>query len=71
MNLVKDFEQWLVEEGKAQTTIESYIGDVKGFQKYLNEKVADEQQLLSRFAFVRYKQYLLDQSFAISVTSNF
>ncbi len=66
MNLVKDFEQWLHEEGKAQTTIQSYVGDVHGFEKYLVEKVADEKQLISRFAFVRYKQYLLDEGFAIT-----
>ena len=65
MNLVKEFEQWLVEEGKAPTTIQSYVGDVVGFQKYLAEKVA-ENQLLSRFAFVRYKQHLLDEGFAIA-----
>ncbi|KGA97232.1 integrase [Alkalihalobacillus alcalophilus ATCC 27647 = CGMCC 1.3604] len=66
MNLVQEFEQWLHEEGKVQATIQSYVGDVQGFQKYLNEKVADENQLLSRFAFVRYKQYLLDEGFAIA-----
>ncbi|MFV2046288.1 tyrosine-type recombinase/integrase [Metabacillus sp. YM-086] len=68
MNLAKEFEQWLVEEGKAPTTIQSYVGDVIGFQKYLEEKVA-ENQLLSRFAFVRYKQHLLDEVFS-SATIN-
>lgn len=66
MELVKEFEQWLVEEGKAPTTVQSYVGDVIGFQKYLAEKVADDTQLLSRFAFVRYKQYLQDQSFSVA-----
>lgn len=64
--LVKAFERWLLEEGRSAKTIESYVGDVKGFQKYLNEKAANEQQPLSRFSFVRYKQYLLDNQFAIS-----
>ncbi|NEU30372.1 site-specific integrase [bacterium LRH843] len=63
---VKAFHQWLVEEGKATTTIGSYVGDVKGFQKYMAEKVADEIQLLSCFIFVRYKQYLIDEGFATS-----
>ncbi|RUL54152.1 tyrosine-type recombinase/integrase [Lysinibacillus antri] len=66
MDLVKEFEQWLVEEGKAPTTIQSYLGDVIGFQKYLGEKVADDNQLLSRFAFVRYKQHLQNQNFSVA-----
>lgn len=34
-DLVQAFEQWLFEEGRAEKTIESYVGDVKGFHKYL------------------------------------
>lgn len=64
--LAKAFEQWLLEEGRSPKTIESYVGDVKGFQKYLAGKAVDEQQPLSRFSFVRYKQHLLDNEFAIS-----
>ncbi|WP_108668941.1 tyrosine-type recombinase/integrase [Peribacillus acanthi] len=64
--LAKDFKQWLMEEGRAPKTIESYVGDVQGFQNYLAEKAADEKRPLSRFSFVRYKQYLLDRQFAIA-----
>ncbi len=53
MNLIGEFKRWLIEEGKAAKTIESYVGDVEGFQKFLA-------------AFVRYKQYLLDENFAIA-----
>ncbi|WP_346729061.1 site-specific integrase [Lederbergia citrea] len=69
MNLVQDFEQWLEEEGKAPSTIYSYIGDVEGFQYYLAEKAAVKKQSLSRFAFERYKQHLLDESF-VTATIN-
>lgn len=65
-DLVQGFEKWLFEEGRAAKTIESYVGDVKGFQKYLNEKAVESNQPLSRFSFVRYKQYLLDHNFAIA-----
>jgi integrase/recombinase XerD len=65
-DLVQTFEQWLFEEGRAAKTIESYVSDVRGFQKFLNEKAVNEQQPLSRFSFVRYKQHLLDNQFAIS-----
>lgn len=64
--LAKAFEQWLLEEGRSPKTIESYVGDVKSFQKYLREKAVNEQQPLSRFSFVRYKQHLLDHDFAVS-----
>ncbi|KAB7666033.1 tyrosine-type recombinase/integrase [Bacillus sp. B1-b2] len=62
--LAQAFQQWLTEEGRAPKTIESYVGDIQGFQQYLAEKAADESQPLSRFAFVRYKNYLIDTNFA-------
>lgn len=64
--LLQSFEQWLFEEGRSPKTIASYVGDVKGFQAYLTEKAVNKQQPLSRFSFVRYKQHLLDNQFAIS-----
>ncbi|GAE26246.1 TnP I resolvase [Halalkalibacter wakoensis JCM 9140] len=64
MMLIKEFVHWLEEEGKADTTIESYVGDLLSYQKYMSEKMTDERQLLSRFAFLRYKQFLIDQSYA-------
>lgn len=60
---VKEFGKWLFEEGRAETTIESYTTDVRKYQEYLSEK-ANESQPLSRFSFVRYKQYLLDEKFS-------
>lgn len=66
MNHVPAFQQWLIEEGKAKTTIESYVGDVRAFQTFLQEKVTVSESLLSRFAFVRYKQHLIDENFASS-----
>lgn len=64
MDHVQTFKQWLIEEGKANTTIQSYVSDVQSFQKFLEEKVAEQEPLLSRFAFVRYKQHLLDTGYA-------
>ena len=55
--LIQGFEQWLFEEGRSEKTIESYVGDVKRFQIYLNEKASKEKQPLFRFSFVRYKQH--------------
>ncbi|MEC1375842.1 tyrosine-type recombinase/integrase [Heyndrickxia oleronia] len=64
--LSKEFKQWLYEEGKAEKTIESYVGDILGFQKYLDEMAVDASQPLTRFSFVRYKQYLIDNDFSVA-----
>jgi len=66
MNLIEGFRQWLIEDGKSPRTIESYCSDVKQFQLYLMQKAADEQQPLTRFSFVRYKQHLQERNLAIS-----
>ncbi|MBG9550260.1 tyrosine-type recombinase/integrase [Cytobacillus firmus] len=65
-DLVQEFKRCLTEEGRASKTIESYVGDVNGFNIYLKEKAVEELQPLSRFSFVRYKQQLLDKQFAIA-----
>jgi integrase/recombinase XerD len=67
--LAKAFQQWLMEEGRSPKTIESYVSDIKGFQMYLNEKAVNESKPLSRFSFVRYKQYLLDKQYSTSTTN--
>lgn len=66
MNHISAFKQWLMEDGKRPKTIESYCNDVKQFQLYLLEKGREDQPILSRFAFVRYKQHLLDEAFAVA-----
>lgn len=62
---VDDFEKWLFSEGKAAKTIESYVNDVKGFQTYLQEKLKDNV-VLSRFSFVRYREQLVKEDYAVS-----
>ncbi|MBL5768068.1 integrase [Heyndrickxia sporothermodurans] len=62
---IEEFAKWLFTEGKAAKTIESYVNDVKGFQSYLQEKLNDVP-ILSRFSFVRYKEHLMKEDYAIS-----
>lgn len=62
---IDEFRQWLFTEGKAEKTIASYVNDVKGFQSYLQEKL-DDVTVLSRFSFVRYKEHLMKEGYAIS-----
>ncbi|NYF23552.1 site-specific integrase [Sporosarcina sp. JAI121] len=61
---LNEFRDWLFAEGKADQTIESYVNDVKGFQSYLQEKLNDVP-VLSHFSFVRYKEHLLLENYAI------
>jgi integrase/recombinase XerD len=65
---IAKFEQWLFTEGKADKTIESYVNDVKGFQSYLQEKLKDVP-VLSRFTFVRYKEHLMKEGYAVSTVN--
>lgn len=62
---IEDFERWLYSEGKAAKTIQSYVPDVKGFQSYLQEKLKEEA-VLSRFSFVRYREQLVKEDYAVS-----
>lgn len=62
---IDEFSQWLFTEGKAAKTIESYVNDIKGFQAYLHEKLNDVP-VLSRFSFVRYKEHLMKEDYAVS-----
>ncbi|WP_040048296.1 tyrosine-type recombinase/integrase [Bacillus thermotolerans] len=62
---IVEFEQWLFTEGKADKTIESYVSDIKGFQSYLQDKLKDAP-VLSRFSFVKYKERLMKEGYAVS-----
>lgn len=62
---ITGFGKWLFTEGKADKTIESYVNDVKGFQSYLEVKLNDIP-VLSRFSFVRYKEHLVKEGYAVS-----
>lgn len=64
MDILKDFGQWLLEDGKSPKTVESYCNDVKQFKKYV--QAVNEDALLTRYLFIRYKQYLMDENFATS-----
>jgi len=62
---IDEFSNWLFSEGKAVKTIESYVNDVKGFQSYLQRKLKNIP-VLSRFSFVRYKEHLIKECYAVS-----
>lgn len=58
IGIVQAFEQWLIEDGRASSTVQSYINDVRQFNRYLVERDADPEVLLSRFYFTSYLKHL-------------
>lgn len=65
-DILASFRQWLMEEGKAAATIQSYLNDVHKFNAYLGEKDCDPEVLLSRFYFTSYMKHLESEGMAIS-----
>ena len=66
IGIVQEFEQWLIEDGKAQATIQSYVNDVNKFNSYLVERNADPEVLLSRFYFTSYLKQLHSEGMKVN-----
>ena len=56
--VINQFKQWLIEDGRADSTVQSYINDVQKFNRYLVERDADPEVLFSRFYFTSYLKQL-------------
>lgn len=63
---IEEFTQWLIEEGKAKKTIESYTNDIKKFEEYRLNHSPNANDVLSRFLIVRYKQHLQEQGLKVA-----
>lgn len=63
--VVEQFKQWLIADGKADTTIASYINDVNKFNEYLKAKEAHEAYI-NRFYFTSYVKHLKSKGAAIN-----
>lgn len=58
ISIIEQFKQWLIEDGRAASTVESYVNDVSKFNRYLVERDADTEVLLTRFYFTSYLKQL-------------
>ena len=58
MDYVTEFEKYLKEDGKRDSTILSYVGDIAGFLNYLSTKSSHFDGQLARFFITSYKQHL-------------
>lgn len=63
---LSQFRTWLEEDGRATSTVCSYVSDVSKFNQYLMEKNVDLAVPLSRFYFTSYMKYLEAEGMAIS-----
>ncbi|WP_232697862.1 tyrosine-type recombinase/integrase [Brevibacillus daliensis] len=66
MNPIEEFEQYLVENGIAPKTIESYVGDVRAFSVYLIEMGVEQLTDLKRFYVSSYKNHLMENKYAVA-----
>ncbi|WP_236708003.1 tyrosine-type recombinase/integrase [Brevibacillus choshinensis] len=66
MNPIEEFEQYLVENGMAPKTIESYVGDVKGFCVYLEGMGVGPPTDLKCFYVFNCKNRLTENKYAVA-----
>ncbi|MDN4492147.1 tyrosine-type recombinase/integrase [Ureibacillus aquaedulcis] len=64
--IIKRFQTWLEEDGRATSTVSSYVNDVKKFCEYLIEKEVDLEVPISRFYFTSYMKHLESEGVKIS-----
>jgi integrase/recombinase XerD len=64
MDYIKDFGEHLTSVGKADNTVSSYTGDVKGVIRFLAERDLTFEGTLNRFTIISYKNHLLEQGIA-------
>lgn len=65
MTIEAKFKQYLVENGIAEKTIQSYVGDVTLFNEYLREQGIGEIEKIKRFYVMSYKKKLMEDGYAI------
>ncbi|RIJ69375.1 tyrosine-type recombinase/integrase [Rummeliibacillus sp. POC4] len=64
--VVMNFKQWLIEDGKADATVKSYVNDVRKFNEYLNEREVAKEEMINRFYFTSYIKHLKAQEVAVN-----
>ena len=58
IKIVEEFRTHIMEDGKSTNTIQSYVGDITGFLKYLGTMRVEFDGVLKRFYITSYKNYL-------------
>jgi len=63
MEYITNFGEYLTEKGKADKTVESYTGDIKGVIRFLAERDLVFEGELNRFAIISYKNSLMENNY--------
>ena len=63
--ILAEFEEDLSGDGKAATTITSYVGDIRGFLEWIKTKGIDFMGNINRFFISQYKDHLIEEGYAI------
>ena len=66
MNPIEKFEQYLVENGIASKTMESYVSDVRAFCVFLQGMGVEQPTDLKRFYVSSYKNHLMENKYAVA-----
>ena len=61
--IVNDFQNYLLEDGKSPKTIESYVGDIKGFVRHLASLGYEFDGEIQRFCLTNYRNHLLEKEY--------
>lgn len=64
--IIFEFEQYLIADGKANKTIEIYVGDIKSFLDWLATKDNIFTGNLKRFHITSYRNYLVQNNYEIN-----
>lgn len=65
-DILKSYKEHLITDGKSDSTVKSYTGDIKGFLQWLKVKNVEFEGNLTRFYITSYKKYLVDNNYTIN-----
>ncbi|CAM3676135.1 hypothetical protein [Brevibacillus invocatus] len=66
MDVIQQFEEYLVENGIVPKTIESHVGEVKAFGVFLEGMGVEQSTGLKRFYISSYKNHLMEGMYAVA-----
>ncbi|NMM65127.1 tyrosine-type recombinase/integrase [Clostridium sp. P21] len=65
-NIAVQFQEHLTADGKAEKTLESYVGDIRAFLQWLETKGAEFNGKLKRFHITSYRNYLVQEGYEVN-----
>ena len=79
MDIYKEYESWLIGDGKSEHTVTGYVRDLKLFAKWYEDSTGDKMEItkINQIDVAEYRNYLMQRSSAntvnrkIAVVKNF